>query len=165
MSYYSTAKMTIETSDMDSLIKIADTTTDGLVLSLNNLSYHPSEDLQGRIISEWKEKGLKEIGNNFCELDGQWFYIGRLLGHANVEGEFVLLPEQKGGILSVVSVKYGDGIRMYAPSQICGPLVLGNSRHVIESINNLNTEIGKVTLYTRDDAGSEWSLHCGNWEH
>ncbi len=153
MSYCSTAKMTIETSDMDSLIKIADTTTDGLVLSLNTLSYYPSEDLQGRIISEWGEKGLKKLDEYFYELNGQLFNIGHLLGHASVEGQFILLPEQKGGILSVISVEY-------EPSQICDPLVLGNSRHVIKSIHNLDKEIGKVTLYTRDEAGSDWSLHC-----
>ena len=144
--------------NMESLIKIADTTTDGLVLSLNSVSYYPSENLQGQIISEWKEKGLKKIGKYCYELDGHRLDISHLLGHADVEGQFILLPEQKGGILSVSSVVYCG----YAPPQICDPLVLRSSRHIIEEINNLDTKIGKVTLYTKDEAGSNWSLHCGN---
>lgn len=156
--------MVIKDSEMSSLVKIAETVTNNLVLSLNNLSYYPSKDLQERIIAEWKEKGLRnsaKLGENVYELGSQHFYISRLLGHADVNGQFILNPEQNGGFLSVTSVDYGDNIRGHAPPQICDPLVLGFNKHVIDNIANLNTEKGRVTLYTTDETGSKWSLHCG----
>lgn len=152
--------MGINKQEMESLVELADLVDGRPTLTLDELSYHPSEEIQEKLISEWRPKGLQKVHSEIYKINDQLFLISRLLAHTRVDGSFTLLQEQKSGVLYLSSVNHN---KTRPPTQMYLPLVLGESKHIIKSINNLDLELGKVTLYTKDETGSEWSLHCGDW--
>ncbi len=147
---------------MEGIRQIAEADDGYLILPLGNISCIASDTAQERIREVLVREGLERQfdDKHYGVSDREYVSIFRPLSHAEAIGVFGIIPGTDRGVLRVDEVSvHSDLLRGVLPKI----MHFGIEYHVISDINNLDTDIGKVTFYTRDKEGSNWSLHCGNW--